>query len=203
MKAHILTSIFSIFGENNIETVMHYGNKQGEDIDIFVIVYGDIEYNCMHHNKLDITYVGSYHVNEMIACFDPLLTDPILTGEMIFGDSNKIIHKLNKCRASKKTIAYLRKKAIQFFQWGEIHFMKGDFNAVCDCIRFSTSFCCFADYYGKKFNVISFLDIIGQYPNEFELVVKAKRYARSKKNIPADDIRAIMEQTRQILTCVE
>ena len=66
MTEYILNTVFSIFGKNNIVSIIYYGNKQGRDVDIFIILVGNVEYNCLKYNNLDITYIGNYWVDKMI-----------------------------------------------------------------------------------------------------------------------------------------
>ena len=200
MIDYILDSIFSIFGKDNVVLIIYYGNKKGKDIDVFVVISGNTKYNCKHSDRLDITYVGNYWINEMINHLDPRLTDPISTGDVIYGDSKQIYQRLRKTKPSEKTTKYLKDKAVLFFQWSKIHLQNGDLRQACDCIRFSISFYYFAEHYKINDWLIDFLALTNQYRKELDLMKKAEKMAKQEENLVADDVVHIINETFLLLT---
>ena len=200
MIEHVLNSIFSIFKKDNVVLIIHYGNRGGRDIDIFVVISGDAEYNCIHQNQLDITYVGSDWINEMTMGLDPLLTDPILTGDIIYGDGDQIIQKLIKTRLSNGTTNYLTSKANLFLQWSVTHLQNKDLKQACNCIRFSISFYCFSKHYQENGKLIDFTSLIVHYPKEGNLIKKAEKMAKQSEKLITSDVIAIINQTHLLLT---
>jgi len=70
--------------EYDVETIIYYGNKEGKDIDLLVILNTDlIEFDNFEKNNLDINIIGVTTFKKMFKHKDHLVTEPILTGEII------------------------------------------------------------------------------------------------------------------------
>ena len=85
-KKQILEKIFSLFPAKIVKTVIWYGNRKGKDIDLFIILKDvSIEYGNLRKFPLDIVYMSELFFKKSIKNFDPMATDPILTGNHIYG----------------------------------------------------------------------------------------------------------------------
>jgi len=199
MTENILNIVFSVFGKENILTVIHYGNKNGRDIDVFVVLSGEIECDCVFHGKMDIAFVGGSWVKKMIDCFDPRLTEPVLTGEFIYGEQ-KIVERVRRRIKTKETVEYLREKAFQFLEWGMIYFQNGDLPLACDCIRFSVSFHLFARHYKKSERVVVFSFLIDRFQYEGDLINRAERVAKEQEEVTREKVEGIFKEVFQLLT---
>ena len=198
MKQYILNKIFSIFSVEDIKTIIYYGNKKGKDIDIFVIIPGEISYNCICHNEFDITYVGEYWIDEMIKYFDPLLTEPILTGDLLYGEISEISQKLQTIYSSKETERYLKGKATGFLHWAKIYLENDTLLQSCNCIRFSISFYLFANYYKHNTHPVTFSKLTKKY--QTTILKKATALTKNQKSILPHEVNGLIHKTRNLLT---
>lgn len=196
MEKDKLNNIFALTDKNRVESITHYGNKNGEDIDVFLIAKGDTEYSCLQHIDLDITFVGSSHLQEMISGLDPLLTEPILTGRTIYGQTQEILRKIKQTPPTLKTTEYLENKSFIFMEWAKIHLVYGNLREACDCARFSASFCCFAEYYKKNKKIVTFSELIKQEKCFWAL--EAKKASKETKN--EGKIKKLLEEINLWLT---
>lgn len=200
MIEYILKNIFSIFGKENVNLIIFYGNEQGKDIDVFVVIAGESEYNCTQQGRFDITYVGEKWLTEMIEFFDPLLTEPILTGKTIYGNSSHIKNALSKIRPSRNMINYLKNKAFLYFQWAYAHCCNNDLTYASDCIRFSLGFYYFALYYQCNDEIITYSDLTDKFINEYQMIETAKKMANNKKELTLEKVWQVLTEAHDILT---
>ena len=80
-----LLKIFELFDPASISFIIRYGSDRNNDIDLFIGLKYDCSYNSMQAKKLDLTFAGGQVVQNMAKHFDPLITEPLMTGELIFG----------------------------------------------------------------------------------------------------------------------
>lgn len=193
----ILKYVFDIFEKEDVRAVIYFGNKGGLDIDIFVVINKDIEYNCIKRDKLDITYAGGERLNEMVLHWDPLITEPIMSGETIYGDISGICEKINTTTVPLREICdYLDKKARQFIQWAEIYFQRGDLVNVCECLRFAISFSCFFRYYQGGQSLTTFHMIMSEYKNESIFIEELEILAKYQKGLRLSYIDKVLEKAK-------
>ena len=200
MIEYILKNVFSIFRKEKVKLIIYYGNKQGEDIDIFLITSGESEYNCIHQGRFDITYIGEKYLEEMIKHLDPLLTEPILSGNVIYGNMSNIKNALNEVCVSENIINYLLNKSLLYFQWANAHFQNGDLIYTCNCVRFSLSFYYFARHYKKAGVITTFSTLFDNLRNDRTTIEMATKMAKSQKKLTFKNVEHILTETHQILT---
>ena len=108
----IRKDLISIFPKIFIKTAILYGDKQGQDIDIFIIFRNRVAYNCLQYQQFDISYTNETEIKKMLSNFDPLITEPILTGQEIYGQYLSILKKeLSFTRTNNSTVEYLINRA--------------------------------------------------------------------------------------------
>jgi hypothetical protein len=182
-----------------VKLVFQYGSNSGRDIDLFVILRGKAKYNCIHQTQLDITYVGDHWVDEMLACFDPLITEPIITGRVIFGEGEEHFQKrLSESRPTEKSVEYLRDKAIQFLEWAKNHYQSGNFSESSNCLRFAISFYLFSEYYTRNLKPITFAALIDK--NNCNLLQRAEKIAKGALPPLTEDLIDLINNTEETLT---
>lgn len=200
MKEMIINLIFLIFGEDNINIIAYYGNKKGRDIDIFLILNDDYDYNCLKIGKLDITYIGLNKVLEMAKNLDPLLTEPVLFGDILYGDVADIKNLINQPNLKVEIASYLFDKSASFLNWAEIYFRNDNLVLACDCLRFSLSFYLYSLHYSSKDKVIDFNSILQIYPKEALLIKKAEIFAKNHQLLKRELVANLMLENEKILT---
>lgn len=200
MIEYILTYIFSIFNKKNVRLVIYYGNKQGKDIDVFVVVAGESEYNCIHQGHFDVTYIGEKWLKSMINHLDPLLTEPVLTGDVLYGSVGYIKDNLSNVDPSKKVVNYLTNKTLQYHEWANAHFQNGDLVYACDCARFSLGFYCFATHYQNCTRITTFSTVLNESNDKRALIKKITTMAKNKEKLTFVNVKYILTKTHEILT---
>jgi hypothetical protein len=199
MIKKIIKQVLLIFGQAKVKLIAHYGNKGGRDIDIFVILADEAEYNCIKDGQFDISYVGLPKALEMARNLDPLFTEPMIFGTLIYKqkDFEKVIIKVNQ---KKEVSRYLRKKAKEIFNWAEKYFQRKDLKPTSDCIRFSLSFHIYSLYYQENDQIIDFKSILKLYPEEAFWIKKAEVLAKSQQ-VPAFElVQDLILKNREFLT---
>jgi hypothetical protein len=161
MYKNILQKLFQIVEKENIVLAVYYGNRNGRDIDIFVIEKDGDYYRQCNIDNIDITIVGSEYFDYLFLMFDPLVTEPVLTGESIFGcHLNDLRKKLLFSEVEAKASEHLRKFAWQIFDAAKYFFKHNSCEESAINISFCFSYLCFANFYRKQKKVISFASLL-------------------------------------------
>jgi len=179
----IRRSFTSIFPTKFIKTAIWYGNKKGKDVDVFIILKNKISYNNFQHQEFDISYINEIKVIEMLSNFDPLITEPILTGQEIYGEYLPALKKkLLSTRTNNNTVQYLMNRAEEFYNWSQKHFGKNDHKKGFITLTFVISFINFANYYRHHGEVITFKKLVEYSPDDllFKTMELSKNFRRIK-----------------------
>lgn len=200
MHDSVLQKIFCLFKKERIKLIIHYGNLNGRDIDIFIILKDNIDYNCIKTEKLDITFVGLSQAHIMAKNFDPLLIEPIMLGNIIYGNKKEIVDSIRNNKNNKEISKYLRNKSKTFLAWAIDHLNKQNFYNACDCIRFSISFYCFSVYYNKNKKIIYFNNLKTLFREEFFLIYEAEMLAKKQKKFSILIVNDLLIKNQKLLT---
>ena len=158
--------VFSVFPQIEISSIIRYGNYNGKDIDVFLLIKTNCSYNCWQNDLLDVTYVGGECFSKMMHHLDPIVTDPVLTGMEIFGDNlNFLKNIVLKTKANKDVPIYLSKASGIFLEWATRHMEKRNFPQAANALRFSISYLIFAKYYCANEKPIKYSQLIKKYPS--------------------------------------
>lgn len=84
-KAEILRQLFQLLPRDLVKFVVLYGNINGRDGDVFLALKNSNPLNGCKHNSLDIGWVGLTVFEEMLRKFDPMVTETVLNGRLIYG----------------------------------------------------------------------------------------------------------------------
>ncbi len=196
----IINQIILFFGKENVKLIFHYGNRKGRDIDIFVILKDDSEYNCLKIMNLDISYVGLSEALVMAKNLDPLLTEPILFGDFLYGEKDELRSSFIRINSSKEIVKYLQDKSNNYLNWAETYFNSCNLSLSCDCIRFSLSFYLFSLYYAKNTKVINFKSILTIYKDYSLLIRKAEILAKNEHIASIELVNELLKENKKILT---
>ncbi len=106
----VVEVIKNIYGKNfdNIELILAYGSKKpNSDIDLFILSKNNR--GELYNGWLDIYEVDNKNFEFMLNNFDISVTDPIISGELIYGSSTKL-QKIKEDLISKP----INNEAIQY-----------------------------------------------------------------------------------------
>ncbi len=165
--------------EYDVETIIYYGNKEGKDIDLLVILNTDlIEFDNFEKNNLDINIIGVTTFKKMFKHKDHLVTEPILTGEIIKEWNIFNIEKLKKriklVNINKNDIFYLKQQASIFLHWALVFQYNKKEDMVKRNLRFVISFLSFANYYENNKKVITYKELKTKIDEEILLLLNKK-----------------------------
>ena len=195
----IIENISNYLPTDFIQSIILYGNIGGEDIDVFVVVEGRGQYSCIKKRPLDITSVGEAEAEEMVINLDPLITEPILTGVEIFGDIMESgIDMVLAQKADKNTVAYLRRKSHELFEYTKELDSKEEYNQAADNLRFVLSYLEYANHYEQHKKAITFYDLVK--PIERPLLRSAQRLLKGQNGLNLAEFKGCMMKTEEILT---
>ena len=197
---YILKSIFTLMGKRKVVLVIYYGNKTNSNkMDLFVVLDNDCQYNCMDWKDLDITYIGFKHLHEMIDHLDPILTEPLLTGEIIY---STILTGFDKSILDDVDFApvapYLRQKALKFLNWAQTHYSNNNCKSAAESARFALGFYYFSNYYKVNNQITTFAELM----KELDCPVLKSLTAVAKEEImlPYAQVGKLLAEVHNLLT---
>lgn len=182
--AFILDSLFSAIKKAEIVCVVHYGNTTGGDIDLFVVIKNEAPYNTFRLGLLDITAICQQALPVMLRHCDPLVTEPILTGTVIYG-SHPLINRecINKV-CDDFTPNYLMQYARLFYGWACLLVMENRMYEGVQTLGFAYSYVLYAVHYYKGGSLVTFSEIRRKDGSPiFQVVRKAKHVELSHVEI--------------------
>jgi len=74
----------------NIVYLLYYGNKEGNDIDLLAVVKNDTNLNSYHPGSIDLYEMPYRYFLKALRFFDPTVTEPLLTGDLLIGYSQRL-----------------------------------------------------------------------------------------------------------------
>lgn len=163
-KKEILLTLFKQFNETEIVLVILFGNRGGLDVDIFVLLMGTVTYGNISIGNLDVSYVGSYWLENLIYNLDPIITEPIMTGEVLYGDQSFIDKTKLRFRVKDCVPIYLYRNARLFYDWTRSFVEEGQLKKALINISFVYSYLMFARDYQNIKNVLTYKELSDKYP---------------------------------------
>ena len=95
--------------------VIHYGSRKvGRDIDLFVVQHSPAPSGFIEVGLLDLAVTSDFDFVRRLRLFDPAVTEPVLTGGLLCGDSERWRHyraTLDACRSTDASVAFLQSRA--------------------------------------------------------------------------------------------
>lgn len=164
-KKQVLDKVFLLFPRKTVKTIIHYGNRGGKDVDLFIVLhYTFVEYGVMRKFPLDIVYMRESFFKKALKNFDPMATDPILTGRVIYGgDISDLKKQLKRTRPTIKTTKYLLERAKTFLEWTKHYHRNNNFKETLMGIQFTLTYVYLAVQYQKKPKIITFAELLKIY----------------------------------------
>ncbi|MFA6430321.1 MAG: hypothetical protein WC229_02440 [Candidatus Paceibacterota bacterium] len=195
----ILPVLFSVIPMEQIESVTWYGNRKGKDTDLFVVLKdNDDKYGGFFYEQLDIAFLSRSLVSPLIENLDPLITEPLLTGEGIFGSIDQDRESLLATRVHNKVPMYLLKRAETFYEWATSAAYDGRFPNALNILNFVYSYSLYAFRYWGGNDVVLFKDILSSKDG---LWIREFRYKyKNSKHIHESEVLKAFTDTRKMLT---
>jgi hypothetical protein len=194
----ILEHLFGILDRKRIFSVILYGNRKGRDIDLFIIAVSEKHYERIANGKLDLTIIEKGQLHHLISCLNPLVTEPVLTGQVIWGDP--LLYEkemLNKTKASILVENHLLESSFRILKEAEASLAKNNVKDALVNLSFSISFFYYSLYYAKHDEVITFRKLLTEYPNS---VLSESYLALKGGHLGLNDVNCMVEKTKELLT---
>lgn len=156
----------------NLKYIISYGSPHGLDKDYFAIFnQSSIPYEyTMVITGDDIYPETLYQFKRGLLLFDPLYTEPVLTGKVIYGQDQFYInlkHRFLSIKSSSKAVKYLIDRGKICIDSAEYYLKlyKNDrclFNSIFSLLNMSycASYIIFADYYSTPNSAISLSNVL-------------------------------------------
>lgn len=163
-KKEIIQKVNERINPENIKFLIRYGDWMGEDIDLLVVLNKETKFRPYEPSKLDISTISEGEFEKRRKLFDPLITDPIITGLLLSDDKTKKL-EFSQLRSdtilslalSTEAIHFLQQKAQKrlknAFTYLENYNQKGNRRNLLSALvhlSFACSYCEFANYYQKR-----------------------------------------------------
>ncbi len=202
-SSQILSDLFGSLQVDNdqVELVVWYGNRQGRDIDLLVILKGGLSNTIIGscgYGLLDIGFVGKSWVPMMIKHLDPIIVEPILTGEIIWGENNQWCQDILKQEVDEDIPIYLLQSAEIFYEWSVLHTFENRFREAILTLSFACSYILYAEKYWSGKNLVLFKDLLSS--NDGLWIRQNLIKAKSKGHISRYDVCQALTKTRSMLT---
>lgn len=97
-KKELRDLIFKLFGETHFQSGAYavlYGSEKGRDIDVLLVQEDRIPTQNLLAGQTDFFIISKSNFDMLLGLLDPVVVDPVLSGEIILGDSNEW-YKLRK-----------------------------------------------------------------------------------------------------------
>lgn len=178
-----------VLDEKDIESIIWYGNKSGKDVDLFVILNKQHDYFCEKDGRLDIIVIGEECLLKMLKKLEPIATEPILTGSVIFGKDgiNEYREFVESIETNQTIVKHLFQLACTFYKWAVDWWKKGVYRNTINNLEFVASYAYFSRYYKAHKRVVTYKEL-RETLNEFELNT-IKLFDKDNYNITSEEMR--------------
>lgn len=199
----VLNDLFCFLpvSKDQIELVIWCGNRYGKDTDLLVVLNGELSQTMIGYcgnGKLDIGFVGKDWIPVMIKHLDPIIVEPILTGETIYGDSNAWGQDILNRVVDEDIPIYLLQSAEIFYEWAINHVFENRLREAILTLCFACSYILYAERYWGGKNLVLFKNLLSS--NDGLWIRQNREKAKNKGHISEFDIRQALTKTRSMLT---
>lgn len=195
-KEKILEKVSEDFDLDNCILVILFGNRNGADTDLFILLNDDSKYYNTSIENLDITHMGIKWLDSFLIGLDPLITEPILTGEVIKGNTFFFEETKRKIKHNDQVPFYLYQRAILIYEWTLNLIEEEKYKEALINISFIHSYLMFLKEYLRSDKILTFQEICNKYP----VVVSAKKRIKNHSSISAEFISCLLIELEEELT---
>ena len=119
MKKKIKKTIESLYPDTfqkRLVMAIWYGNRDGADIDLLLVAKDQYFYSASIIGKYDFILMSPELMTDYAIKYDPIVTEPILGGELLFGDTHnykKLRYELTSTKIDSNKVSYLEMRSIE------------------------------------------------------------------------------------------
>lgn len=199
-RAEVLSKLSAVTRNPRTESIIWYGNHEGEDVNLLVIMQGD-EYQAARwgeKQELDVVIIGEQRFSYMASCLDPIATEAILRGEEIYGEKQACYRKmLSFARPVPVAINYLMGSADFFINDARILLKGEETRDVLITLSFAVSYILFVCHYVRSRKIISFAEILSK-PNSV-LLEKIRERMKDPRHITKQEALSFFNLVKRFL----
>lgn len=171
-----------------------YGSlKPSSDIDVLNILPGNKHYSCIQNGPFDIIEVGFDNFIGELYHFDPLYTEPVLTGKLIWGSHLQHFYLQDMLLSRKpdaEAVRFLEGKGKWLYE-GTMQMLKiapkSKYKDIASNLMFAASYASFANIY-KRFSQVKTLNEIKEEEEFIKYILPSRELFKQyeKGGAPAD-----------------
>ncbi len=191
--------ILGLYLPGIVQTIIRYGRLNGNDVDLLVVLNDNSRYNNFQIGIFDINTIGNDWLPMMCKYLDPIVVDPILKGNIIYGTSLQYYKKvILEQRVDDDTISYLLECADIFLNFASEHLAQNSKYDSIVAIYFAVSYIYYSLYYKNNQMVATFTKVVSEFRSVFlsqiRDIVKTKGY-----NLDTLEIEHILYMAKELL----
>jgi len=178
-------------------SIIQYGNFEGNDVDLLSVAKGNCGFKHEIEGKWDLVVIGRKRFLRMLEHFDPVATEPVLTGDELHGhDLPSWKQQLLQDQATADDVDYLYFTSGIFLDWTKEHIrLKSPFEHIWLTLVFSLSFNLFAEYYRENHNVVTLSKLL----EGDSLGISLLKKMREKRHEPREVRQSLVENSLGLL----
>ncbi len=128
-KREIIQRVNGKINPKDIKFLIRYGDWLGDDIDLLAVLERETKARLYEPSRLDILMIGKGEFERRRKLFDPIITDPIITGLLLSDDKTKKV-EFSELRSNTILFLPVSAEAIQFLQQKAQQRLKNAFNRL-------------------------------------------------------------------------
>jgi len=196
----------------DIVFLLWYGDRKGKDVDLLVVLKDGVQLGLYEMTRWDILEVDSEDFEKRLRLFDPVITEPVITGSLLLGDLEKFTcfkKNLLSTYPSISIISFLLRRACEELENAAVFLERYQQKAESQLLLFALldlSFACsyfgFAEYYKGNLwsGPISFSELLTQSNNPtLRKVVLTFKQTKSGRKINETKVSSLIQEVRKII----
>jgi hypothetical protein len=203
----VLQSLLKVVPEEQIKFAVWFGNRGGKDHDVFVVIKGNYQYGSFVEGPLDISYVGEVWVPMMVKHLDPMVTEPLMTGVIIYGQAWKYLFELSDVKVDEDVPIYLLQCAEIFYELAVQLSFEGRLREAVLTLGFVYSYALYAFSYCTCNNLVMFKDLLscdgGRWISQNREMIKNRRLILDLDAYRVfSEVRMVLTDLRRVVGCI-
>ena len=194
-KVKLVDSIIGLSPEKLVLLIQYGSRDSTSDSDYLAIYDGFSMIDNLKVGRLDIVALSRDVLTRYMNLMDPMITEPLLKGNRIFGDSKYLktsLDKLNQIRPTDAVIRFLLCRSTQqYIEAYNISIEENDMNKrlsrrFWSALSFSISYWCFASHYQLTHShAISLFELLQSMPTPITKIWNAVIDSKKCGNSPS------------------
>lgn len=184
-KQDIIHAFFTKTGldPKNVYQLFLYGSNQNltdkqKDIDLLTVIISPVDYQTIVQDNYDIILINQEYFQVALQNFEPLVTEPLLHGQIILGKQTDYQKLLKSQKISPDNLLHLLYLTCKLHLWAEANFKNKEYQLCLQNLGYSLSYFLMAQSLKQNQQIISYQKMLA---NElfFEIISLLKRKSKN------------------------